>query len=174
MSCATWTVRRPKCKPTGGGTLAAPGEAAPQAVSLERPVLLDTGVWTWVRDKRFPHLAKWFNEHVRAGRVLVCDLVVLELMRLTPNASRADALSARLLAFDFIPMTEGLWGRARELQSQLAAVGDHRRVPPTDLLLAAAAEAAQVSLVHYDRDYERIANVCELDAVWLVPDGTLG
>ena len=30
-----------------------------------------------------------------------------------------------------------------------------------------------MALVHYDRDYERIAAVSELRQEWLVPDGTL-
>jgi predicted nucleic acid-binding protein len=51
--------------------------------------------------------------------------------------------------------------------------GDRRRVPPADLLLAAAAEEADVALVHYDRDYERIAAVSELRQEWLVPNGAL-
>jgi hypothetical protein len=38
--------------------------------------------------------------------------------------------------------------------------------PPT-------AEAAGVTLVHYDRDYERLANVSQLKHQWLLPDGML-
>ena len=57
-------------------TAVSPEFAAPPA--LDRPALVDTGVWTWVRDRRFPHLADWFNHQVAAGRVLVCDLVILE------------------------------------------------------------------------------------------------
>jgi hypothetical protein len=37
----------------------------------------------------------------------------------------------------------------------------------------AAAEEADVDLVHYDRDYERIAAVGALRQEWLVPDGTM-
>lgn len=47
--------------------------------------------------------------------------------------------------------------QAREVQLAMSANGDHRRVPPPDLLIAATAELANVPLVHYDRDYERIA-----------------
>jgi predicted nucleic acid-binding protein len=126
-----------------------------------------------VRDRRFPHLAPWFNAQARAGRVLVCDLVAIELLRLTPNENRARELAARLAAFPSLPMPGALWGRAREIQLALAAVGDHRRVPPADLLLAATAETASVPLVHYDRDYERIGAVSGLAQMWLVPDGTL-
>jgi predicted nucleic acid-binding protein len=126
-----------------------------------------------VRDARFPHLAGWFNREVQAGRVLVCDLVVLELTRIAPNAMRARSIADRLDSFSSIPMPSALWDRAREVQLLLAALGDHRRVPPADLLLAAAAEDADVPIVHYDRDYERIAAVTEVKSLWFVADGSL-
>jgi predicted nucleic acid-binding protein len=144
-----------------------------QLLQLDRPALFDTGVWTWVRDRRFPELATWFNAAVEAGLVLVCDLVILEMTRLAPNEHRAQEVADRLAAFEAIPMPSELWSRARRTQLALAANGDHRRVPPADLLLAGAAEEAGVVLVHYDRDYERIAAVSGLCHQWLVPDGTL-
>jgi predicted nucleic acid-binding protein len=149
------------------------GVAALEVPQLDRPVLFDTGVWTWVRDRRFPELASWFNAAVEAGLVLVCDLVILELTRLAPNEGRAREIADRLAAFEAIPMSTRLWPRARETQMALATRGDHRRVPPADLLLASAAEEANVALIHYDRDYERIAAASGLRHEWLVPDGTL-
>lgn len=162
----------PRWRPTAGsGSLSPKTEIEP--VSLDRPALFDTGVWTWARDRRFPELAPWFNAQVAAGRVLVCDLITLELIRLTPNESRAQEVAARLDAFESVPMAPALWQRAREFQKLLSASGDHRRVPPVDLLIGAAAEQAGVPLVHYDRDYERLARVSALDQRWLLPDGTL-
>jgi predicted nucleic acid-binding protein len=105
--------------------------------------------------------------------VLVCDVVVLELVRLAPNEARAREVAERLGAFESIEMGAQLWKRARELQSLLSTNGDHRRVPPIDLLIGAAAERADVPLIHYDRDYERLARVSALKHRWLVPDGTL-
>lgn len=105
--------------------------------------------------------------------MLVCDLVVLELVRLTPNHSRAKEVAERLEQFESVPMSPGIWTRARELQRALSDNGDHRRVPPVDLLIGAAAEQAGVPLVHYDRDYERIACVSELRQHRLVADGAL-
>ena len=144
-----------------------------QLLQLDRPALFDTGAWTWVRDRRFPELATWFNAAVEAGLVLVCDLVILELMRLAPNEHRAHEIGDRLAAFEAIPMPSELWSRARRTQLALATSGDHRRVSPANLLLASAAEEADVALVHYDRDYERIAAASALRHQWLVPDGTL-
>lgn len=140
---------------------------------LDRPALFDTGAWTWVRDRRFPELANWFNGAVEAGLVLVCDLVILELTRLSPNERRAREVADRLAAFEAIPMRGELWSRARRTQLGLATNGDHRRVPPADLLLASTAEEAGVALIHYDRDYERIAGVSGLRHEWLAPDGAL-
>jgi predicted nucleic acid-binding protein len=144
-----------------------------ELLQLDRPALFDTGAWTWVRDRRFPELATWFNAAVEAGLVLVCDLVILELTRLAPNDARAREVADRLAAFEAIPMPPRLWSRARETQLVLATNGDHRRVPPADLLLASTAEEAGVVLIHYDRDYERIAAVSGLRHEWLVPDGAL-
>ncbi len=126
-----------------------------------------------MRDRRFPGLASWFNAAVETGLVLVCDLVILELTRLAPNERRAREVADRLTVFEAIPMPVELWGRARRTQLELAVSGDHRQVPPADLLLASAAEEAGVALVHYDRDYERIAAASGLRHEWLVPDGTL-
>jgi len=52
------------------------------------------------------------------------------------------------------------------------------RCPPeADSLFAtlhrAAAEAAGVPLVHYDRDYDRVATVTDLQHRWMVADGSL-
>ncbi len=146
---------------------------APRPVALSGPALFDTAVWTWVRDRRFPELAEWFNEHAREGNVLVCAMVVLELVRLSPNGVRAAEVADRLAAFPSVEMPGELWMRARETQMRLAAAGDHRRVPPADLLIAAAAEAAGVTVVHHDGDYERISAVTELEQSWFVPRGSL-
>ena len=59
------------------------------------------------------------------------------------------------------------------MQLAMAGSGDHRRVPPPDLLIAATAELANVTLVHYERDCERIAAVTTQVHAWFVPDGAL-
>jgi predicted nucleic acid-binding protein len=42
-----------------------------------------------------------------------------------------------------------------------------------DLLIAAAAEAAEIPVVHYDADYDRIARITGQPTRWLAPQGTL-
>ena len=157
----------------GARAVAGRRPTKPEPTALTRPSLVDTAVWTWARDRRYPALADWFNDEARSGRVLVCDLVVMELVRLAPNEARARELAERLNAFEALAMPSSLWSRTREVQLALAANGDHRRVPPADLVIAATAELADVPLVHYDRDYERIATVSKQCHSWFVPDGTL-
>jgi predicted nucleic acid-binding protein len=140
---------------------------------LPAPTLVDTGVWTWVRDRRRPDLATWFNREAASGRVLVCDLVIVELIRLAPNSQRAEDVAERLAAFASVPMPGSLWQRVRGLQRDLAAAGTHRGIPPADLLIAAAALEADVELLHYDRDYEAIGAISALRQRWLVKHGTL-
>ena len=90
---------------------------------LLQPALFDTGVWTWVRDRRFPELADWFNRQVAAGQVLVCDLVILELVRLAANEARAREVAGRLDAFASVPMPGHVWGRSRAVQLALGPSG---------------------------------------------------
>ncbi len=51
--------------------------------------------------------------------------------------------------------------RAIDVQSQLAAAG-HHRLPPVDLLIAALAEHHRLGVLHYDRDYDLVADKTDL------------
>lgn len=62
--------------------------------------------------------------------------------------------------------------RALQLQGELADQGLHRTVKIGDLLIAAAAERAGLVVLHYDRDFDRIATVTDQPVEWVVPAGT--
>ena len=54
------------------------------------------------------------------------------------------------------------------------AVGvHHRAVGRPDLLIAAAAEATGIPVLHYDQDYDRIAGITRQDVRWFAPRGAL-
>jgi hypothetical protein len=63
--------------------------------------------------------------------------------------------------------------RAREVQGLLAERGRHRGVPPADVLIAAAAEAGNVPVRHYDHDYDLIGEVPGQAVRWILPAGSL-
>jgi predicted nucleic acid-binding protein len=44
---------------------------------------------------------------------------------------------------------------------------------PVDLVIAAAAEAAGLTVLHYDDDYDRIASITRQPVEWIAPAGSL-
>ena len=62
--------------------------------------------------------------------------------------------------------------RAIDIQQSLAERGQHR-VPIPDLIVAAAAEAVGLIILHYDSDFERISDVSSVRNEWVVPRGSL-
>jgi predicted nucleic acid-binding protein len=74
--------------------------------------------------------------------------------------------------FELVETTGAHLRRARQVQRMLA--GRHqrgRKVP--DLLVAAAAEAKRLVVLHYDADFDRIAKVTGQRCAWVVPPGTV-
>ena len=56
-------------------------------------------------------------------------------------------------------LTPKIEDRALELQSVLAENGQHRAPSLPDLLIAATAELAELTVLHLDKDFELIAQV---------------
>ena len=97
----------------------------------------------------------------------------LELLRGARNTVSLRTQSEMLDVLDRCPDTEREFTRAREVQALLAESGRHRGIPPADLLIAAAAEASSVPVLHYDHDYDLIAEVTGQVVRWIVPAGSL-
>lgn len=65
-----------------------------------------------------------------------------------------------------------IFQRAIEVQGELARLGQHR-LPIPDLIVAAAAEAAGLTVLHYDADFDRIAAITGQPVEWVVPRGSV-
>lgn len=104
-----------------------------------------------------------------------CDMVRLELLHSAQNVTDFHALRQELEALPNCPIAEEQWLRALDVYEQLAGQGGphHRAVKHPDLLIAAAAESAGIAVVHYDEDYDRIAQVTGQEVRWLAPRGSL-
>ena len=63
--------------------------------------------------------------------------------------------------------------RALEVQAKLAERSQHRAVSLPDLLIAACAENANLSVLHYDADFEKIAGITGQAVQWIVPRGSV-
>lgn len=90
------------------------------------------------------------------------------------DAAAHEDLMAELRALPQVGFDALAEQRAADAQSELAATG-HHRVPPVDLLIAALADRHGLGVIHYDADYDTIAQTTSLDfeSVWLADRGTL-
>lgn len=105
------------------------------------------------------HRAAWAPT-VGAGLVAVCPAVELEfLYSARSSADRAAKDTLLRSAFGWLPMADGAFARAAEVQELLTARGLHRSAGTVDLLIAATAERAGVVVLTDDRDFTAIAQV---------------
>ncbi len=99
-----------------------------------------------------------WDDRIGAGLVAICDITELEVLYSARSAADRARLKAALDAhYVWCPMPDGIYRRSRIVQEQLTTKGEHRSAGPVDLLVAAAAEEAGLTLLHFDRDFETIA-----------------
>jgi hypothetical protein len=138
-------------------------------------LLLDNSAWARLADPSLPdERANDLADALESGEIAVCLPFLLESGYSARNAREHDRLLRDLLALPRLSITEAVEERALDAQRQLARVG-HHRLPRVDLLMAAIADRHGVGLLHYDHDYDLIADKTDLDfpSVWLAPRGTL-
>ncbi len=103
------------------------------------------------------------------GRPRMCDLEVGYSAR---TGDEWDRLIDALAAFESIDTTAAHVQRALQVQRLLAQRSQRGRKIP-DLLVAAAAEALDIAVLHYDADFDLIASVTGQPCSWMVPAGTV-
>ena len=106
------------------------------------------------------------------GRVATCPIVDLEMLYSARSHTDYEAILAERRAMPSVPINEAVTSRAMEVQHQLARRG-HHRLALSDLLIAAAAELNDLTVIHYDADYDRIAEVTGQPTDWVAPRGSL-
>jgi predicted nucleic acid-binding protein len=107
-----------------------------------------------------------------AGRLWTCGLIDLEVVYGSRARDVAEVIEERR-AMPEAPITSVVLRRAIEIARSMAASGLHRGAKPVDLVIAAAAEAADLTVLHYDDDYDRIASVTGQPTEWVAPAGSL-
>jgi len=88
------------------------------------------------------------------------------------SADEWDRLIGALDAFEAVETSAAHVARALQVQRLLAARSQRGRKLP-DLLVAAAAEALNLTVLHYDADFEHISAVTGQAHQWVVPAGTV-
>ena len=101
-----------------------------------------------------------------------CVVTDLELGHSARNEREWDVVASMLDAFESLNLSAAAVARAQEVQRMVASAGLRGRKVP-DLLIAAAAELEEVTILHYDRDFEIIASLTGQPHDWVVPAGSI-
>ncbi|HEV2998390.1 MAG TPA: PIN domain-containing protein [Solirubrobacteraceae bacterium] len=124
------------------------------------------------------------NEIVRAdwlraleeGHLYRSPILELEVFYSARNAREHAELTEELEALRPLDLSEAVVGAALAAQAELArhAAGFHR-LPHQDYLVAAIAATHDLGVLHYDADFDRIAEHSSLvfESVWIASAGTL-
>ena len=107
------------------------------------------------------------------GAAAVCGVLALEVGFSARTARDHARVSKSLAVWPWIDIEPADWVRARDVQHRLALRGQHRAAGLADLLTAAAAERAGAAVLHYDRDFELIAEVSGQPTEWVVAPGSV-
>ena len=107
------------------------------------------------------------------GLVGICGPTELELLYSARNVQERSRLKDRFRAScDYVETPDDLWERAIELQEAMTERAQHRAPGIVDLIIAVTAQRRRLTLLHYDRDFDTIAEFTEQPTRWVVPAGT--
>jgi hypothetical protein len=132
-------------------------------------------VTDWLADKSAlvrlaasPDAAEWANR-IQRGLVRITTVTRLEVghsARSGPDL-RAGLRRPPISAMPVEYLTPVIENRAVEVLGLLADRGQHRAPSIPDLLIAATAELAGLTVLHCDKDFDLIADVTGQAAEWL-------
>lgn len=131
--------------------------------------LVDTSVLTRLRHAAVRAVVEPLASSGSLARAGVTDLEIGYSAR---SAKEWDQAMGALEAFELIETSADHVRRARQVQRLLAAEHQRGRKVP-DLMIAAAAEANDLAVLHYDADFDRIAAVTGQRVEWVVKAGTV-
>jgi predicted nucleic acid-binding protein len=139
-------------------------------------LLLDNSAWSRVvagglPDDRAETVAGWLEQR----QLAICLPFLLEAgYSARASADYQEMMDEFDLLFPRVEVAAAMEDRALLAQRELAARG-HHRLAPIDVMVAACAHETGAGVLHYDRDYDLIAEHTSLsfESVWLAPAGTL-
>jgi predicted nucleic acid-binding protein len=121
-----------------------------------------------------PAVAAVLGPLIEAGLVATCGVIEFEIGWATRTGAEFELVRAdRDEGYEWLATHDEDWRRALEVQAILWRAGRVRAVGFPDLLIAAVAEREQVTILHYDSDYDLIAEVTGQPTQWVVPPGTV-
>jgi predicted nucleic acid-binding protein len=133
--------------------------------------LADTSAWTNRHHDDTTRVD--FDRRIIRREIATCPPVVMELLWSARGSADFEDTLSRMSALPQLEADRPVWDRAVAVSRELVRRGRHRQVRQADLLVAAAAELADVPVCHYDRHFEVIAEVTGQPVRAIAPLGTL-
>ncbi|WP_320670467.1 PIN domain nuclease [Patulibacter defluvii] len=127
----------------------------------------------FARRRTRPEVGAVIDSMVTSGQVATCGIVDLEVLYSARDPSSYADLATAMRAWPRVPLTEAVVDRALAVQGTLAKRSQHRGAKLPDLLIAACAESAGLTVLHYDADFDLIAEVTGQPMRWVVPRGSV-
>ena len=132
--------------------------------------LADTSVFSRLYK---PEVSAAVNPLAAAGRIVLCAPVAFELGFSARSANDHEAIMNRLEAFEAVPVADADHSRAIDIQRRLAERGWHRACSLVDSLVAALADTHGLVVLHYDADFELVAEITGQPHQWVVERGSV-
>ncbi|MFJ5609106.1 PIN domain nuclease [Streptomyces sp. NPDC093221] len=111
-----------------------------------------------------------WDQAAAAGLIATCPITELEFFYSAGSAAdRAQATADMRMLFGRVPVDDRAYDRAWQVQGLLTERGEHRSTGAVDLVVAATAELQGLTLLHRDRDFERVAAVTGQALQWYGP-----
>jgi predicted nucleic acid-binding protein len=146
-------------------------------IAYNQALLLDNSAWARLLDGRLTGPPReTFEAALTAGQLWTCPPTLLEMLYSAVDGGQFADIAGDLDALPHAPLTAEAAARALTAQAELAAApGVSHRVKPVDLLIASVAAVESLGVLHYDRDYDTIAQHTSLSfpTVWVAPRGSL-
>ncbi|MFI2435753.1 PIN domain nuclease [Streptomyces sp. NPDC018693] len=120
-----------------------------------------------------PAVAHVLDELDQRGLLAVTAVIEMEILHSARDRKEADELQKMLSGFDYLTCPDEVWDRAKQLHRAALDRGFHRALSIPDLVIAACAERHQVTVLHYDGDFDMIAKIAGHPSQWVVEPGSV-
>ena len=133
--------------------------------------LADTSVYVY--QARSTDVFRRFQSPLVEGRLAACQMAALEYLNNAADPEWYERLWGALHGQRWVDVTNESMDRAMGVHRQLSKKSQHRNFSLPDLIIAATAELAGLTVLHYDEDFERIAKITGQPVEWVAPKGSL-
>ncbi|MGH9139021.1 MAG: PIN domain nuclease [Acidimicrobiales bacterium] len=121
----------------------------------------------------YPEVSARLYPLLESGLVARCTPTDLEAGFASTSPTTHRQMRESRAAWPFVAMDQAALDRAVDVQDELAERSQHRGAKIADLMIAAAAEAVGLVVLHYDHDFDLIAGVTGQPTEWIVPAGSV-